>query len=92
MCVLAGGCASTERSQFSLRPTPIDLVAIERTCGLQGHFFYMLSHDELMVMPNPAEKFEAVECAIGALLASEYRQRVKIGFVGNAKFADEEKK
>ncbi len=86
------GCASTQGSGFRFQPTPLALVAIERECGLRGHFFYMMAEDELMLMPNPEERFEAVGCAMEALQKSEFSKNMKMGFVGNEMSATEEQK
>ena len=86
------GCASTQNSGFRFQPTPLALVAIERECGLRGHFFYMMADDELMLMPNPEERYEAVDCAMTALRKSEFSKNMKMGFVGNEMSAKEEPK
>ncbi len=52
----------------------------------------MMAEDELMLMPNPEERFEAVECAMAALQKSEFSKNMKMGFVGNEMSATEEQK
>ena len=44
-----------------------------------------------MLIPDPYEEYVAIDCAIAAFKRTEFSKQMKIGFVGNSKFAEEEK-
>jgi len=62
------------------------LDAISNECHLARKTFE-LDGDELHFKPDPAEKFEAVDCALGKLRPIGGFN--KMGFVGNEKYVDE---
>jgi hypothetical protein len=77
----------------NLQPTPAELLAVEKECGLRSPMFQYTASGSVLVMPDPNEKYEAVDCSLAALRRPELsKYATKLGFVGNEAYAREEQK
>jgi len=88
-------CAQPSKNDplANLQPTPPDLLAVEKECGLRSPMFRYTSSGSVLLMPDPNEKYEAVDCALASLKRPELSKYVsKLGFVGNEMHPREEQK
>jgi hypothetical protein len=90
----ASGCATSKPSPLDdLRPTPPELLTVEKECGLQSPIFRYTADGSVLMMPDGQEKYEAVDCVMAALKRPELAKYVsKLGFIGNEAYAQEEQK
>jgi hypothetical protein len=76
-----------------LQPTPPELLAIEKECSVRSPLFRFTTFGDVLVIPDPNESYEALDCVITALKRPEFSKfATKIGFVGNEAYAREEQK
>lgn len=93
LLISLNGCAQPANNDplRGLQPTPSDLLAVEKECGLRSPMFRYTASGSVLLMPEPNEKYEGVDCVLAALKRPEMaKYATKIGFVGNEAYAKEE--
>jgi len=70
--------------------TQADLDAISNKCGLTRSALILVSADELRFQPSANESYDAVACALDAIVKAKY-PNLKMGTIGNEQYVSEAK-